>query len=137
MLHRKIDSLPRTSPAQRLRKHSDQRTVPDGLNVAVSPFAGCIDDCETAYETATRLADYLRYGGYNSAVIGAASAMQATPSLDVDNVEVMLRVFDREELALLPSVEFAAPLPQLELLRRGSDAKTSGLEWVGPDGAPG
>jgi hypothetical protein len=107
----------------------------DGLNVAVSPFAGSIDDCETAYENATRLADYLRYGGYNSAVVNAARVAQGPPaSLDVDNLEVIFRVFDRENLALLPALDFASPLPQLEQLRRGSDPRTSGLEWLGADG---
>ena len=32
---------------------------------------------------------------------------------------MLLRLFDREDLQLIPSVEFAAPLPELEALRRG------------------
>jgi hypothetical protein len=46
----------------------------------------------------------------------------------------MLRVFDREQLALVPAVQLAAPLPELERLRRGTEPQSSGLEWVGPDG---
>ena len=127
----------------------------DGNNDAPGSSAGCVDDCETAYQGATRLADYVRYSGYNSAIVnvnlsgtGRApmpavksayelpgnSNSAAEKSLDVDGVELMLRVFDREQIALLPAIEFAAPLPQLETLRRNSDPHTSGLEWVGPDG---
>ena len=51
-----------------------------------------------------------------------------------DGLEMMLRVFDREGLALVPSLQLAAPLPELEQLRRGADPQTSGLEWVGGDG---
>ena len=38
-----------------------------------------------------------------------------------DALELMLRVFDREGLALLPALQLASPLPELEKLRRGSD----------------
>jgi hypothetical protein len=109
--------------------------APDGLNFAASPFAGSIDDCETAYENATRLADYLRYAGYNSAVLNIATPPQgATAALDIDNLELTFRVFDREDLALLPAIDFASPLSELEELRRGSDPRKSGLEWIGVDG---
>jgi hypothetical protein len=97
-----------------------------------------IDDPETAYESATRLADYLKFGGYNSAIVSIDSNgmphSSAGSPLDVDGTELMLRVFDREGISLLPALDFSAPLPSLELQRRQSDAKTSGLEWVGRDG---
>jgi hypothetical protein len=112
-----------------------------------------VDDWQTFYESATRLADYLRYGGYNSAVISVAadgssiypsSKLAPTPLYNAslaqaddaqcDALELLLRVFDREGLALLPALQFATPLPELEALRRGSDPQTSGLEWVGPEG---
>ncbi len=95
------------------------------------------DDSETAYESATRLADYLRYSGYNSAIVGVKNErppVSVSKPLDVDGTELMLRVFDREDLAIMPAIEFAAPLPKLESLRRTNDPHTSGLEWVGRDG---
>jgi hypothetical protein len=111
------------------------RSIDSGVvNVAVDG----VDEPETAYESATRLADYLRYSGYNSAIVSINSngrTRTATPSpLDVDSTELMLRVFDREGIALLPALDFSAPLANLEALRRRGDAQVSGLEWVGRDG---
>ncbi len=118
-----------------------------------SPFDASGDDWQTHYQATTRLADYLHYAGYNSAVInvfGEAHSLYRSNLLlpkaendsnrpqpamfEADGLELMLRVFDREQLALVPSVRFAAPLPELEELRRGNDPQTSGLEWIGPDG---
>jgi hypothetical protein len=117
------------------------------------PAQGSGDDWQTIYESATRLAEYVRYGGYNSAVVSSiadgsasypTSLLMPTPrnsgggrSADDDPrdaLELMFRVFDREGLALLPAVQFASPLPELESLRRRSDPQLSGLEWIGPDG---
>ncbi len=99
------------------------------------------DDSQTLYESVTRLADYVQYGGYNSAVVGTKlSDVWATPGGQgatigtTDGLDLSLRVFDRERLTLLPAIEFAAPLSQLEELRRKSDPRVAGLEWVGPDG---
>ena len=99
------------------------------------------------------MADYLRYAGYNSAVINiqgdgnrflqaqsplsagtrATRALQGD-SLRADGLELLLRVFDRDGLTLVPAINLATPLPELERLRRASNPQTSGLEWVGPDG---
>ncbi len=112
----------------------------DPISAANGVVTNCVDDSQTAYETATRMADYLHYCGYNSVVVNLPideQSQSATPpsnSLDVDPFELMLRVFDREGISVLPAVDFAVPLPQLEALRRKSDAQTSGLEWVGGDG---
>jgi hypothetical protein len=97
------------------------------------------DDAEATYEGATRLVDYLRYSGYNSAIVSIRSNSfpanpVAAPALEIDRNEVMFRVFDREGVALLPAIDFATPLPKLEVARRTSDRQTSGLEWVGPSG---
>jgi len=111
------------------------------------------DDWQTIYESATRLSETVRYGGYNSAIVsiladGAtlypSEHFSDLPSHDTghaasdfpnrDCLELLLRVFDRDGLALVPALQFAAPLPELETLRRGSDPQTSGLEWVGPNG---
>lgn len=113
-------------------------------------------DWQSLYESGTRLADYLRYSGYNGAVVSAVadgrsiypSRMLLSPTWrdthcaaagvpeasTTDGFELTLRVFDRDQLALIPAMQFAAPLAELEPLRRGSDPQTSGLEWVGPDG---
>jgi hypothetical protein len=111
----------------------------DPASAANSSNADIADDSEAAYEGATRLVDYLRYSGYNSAIVNIPSnsvltSSAASSALDVDPMELMLRVFDREGVALLPAIDFATPLPKLETARRTSDRQISGLEWVGPNG---
>jgi hypothetical protein len=115
--------------------------------------AKTIDDWQTIYDSATRLSESVRYGGYNSAVVSVladGSAIYPSAHLpetsrynsgraardfpDRDGLELLLRVFDRDGLAFVPALQLAAPLPELEAVRRGSDPQTSGLEWVGPDG---
>ncbi|HEX2475592.1 MAG TPA: hypothetical protein VHK01_12645 [Lacipirellulaceae bacterium] len=129
---------------------SDKRPAASAFN---APFDASGDNWQTHYEAATRLADYLRYAGYNSAVLNVfgegrslyrsgqflsesaeALIQSRQAAFEADGLELLLRVFDREQLALVPAVRFAAPLPELEKLRRGSDPQSSGLEWIGPDG---
>ena len=43
-----------------------------------------------------------------------------------DVLEMLLRLFDREDLQLIPAVELAAPLPALEALRRRGPAGAAG-----------
>ena len=43
-----------------------------------------------------------------------------------DVLEMLLRLFDREDLRLIPMVEFAAPLPELEAIGRGRRARGRG-----------
>ena len=53
---------------------------------------------------------------------------------EVDKLDMTLSVFDRDRLTLIPAVEFATPLPQLEALRHAEDPRATGLVPVGPDG---
>jgi hypothetical protein len=125
----------------------------EGLDVAGGES---VDDWQTFYESATRLADYANYAGYNAAVVSVMAdgsavfpnrRLLSTPRHntgrivaaardlpEVDALELELRMFDRCGLALLPTLQFAAPLPELEALRRGSDPRTTGLELVGQAG---
>jgi hypothetical protein len=119
----------------------------------VSSEAKAFDDWQTFYESATRLSECVRHDGYNSAVVNVmadgsaiypSEYLSATPldnsgraTSDIpsrDPLDLLLGVFDRDGLALVPGLQLAAPLPELEALRRGSDPQTSGLEWVGPNG---
>jgi len=106
----------------------------------------------TLYESTTRLADYLRYGGFNSAVLATADGVPSRAGSELtdailgeanhasreisaqDEWELRFRVFDREGLALVPALRFSTPIPALERHRRAADPQTSGLEWIGPDG---
>jgi hypothetical protein len=121
------------------------------------PVSGqSVDDLHTHFDAVKRLSEYLPYAGYNGAVVNVfadggaiypSRLVLATPLYDTgrtigggrgapppDPLEMMLRVFDREGLALVPAIQLATPLAKLESLRRNSDPQSSGLEWVGADG---
>ncbi|MEN6458437.1 MAG: hypothetical protein ABFC63_05860 [Thermoguttaceae bacterium] len=63
-----------------------------------------------------------------------ATLSSAQDPVRKDVLELLLRLFDRENLQLIPMVEFATPLPALETLRRQTGAETDGIEWIGPEG---
>lgn len=117
---------------------------------------GVWDDWKTFHQGAVRLAQYLKYAGYNAAVVSVASEgsaiypsdlLRPSPKYDSgvflsagqdpvrkDVLELLFRVFDREGLKLVPAVHFATPLPELEQLKR--ESQPEGLEWIGGDGQP-
>jgi uncharacterized lipoprotein YddW (UPF0748 family) len=116
-----------------------------------------LQDWKTFHQAGTRLVNYLRYAGYNGLVLTVAAdgsaiypsaVLEPTPRYDTgvffssgqdpqqkDVLEMLLRLMDRENLQLIPSLEFATPLPALEALRRRGGAEAQGLEWIGADGA--
>ena len=116
----------------------------------------CLHDWRTFYEGGRRMVEYLRHAGYNGlmlAVLADGSAiypskrLQPTPRFDTgaffasaqdpvrkDVLEMLLRMFDAEGMRLVPTIEFAAPLPELEAIIRGGGPRSTGIEWVGPDG---
>lgn len=115
-----------------------------------------LDDWGTFYDGSSRLIEYLNYAGYNGLMLGVladgstiypSKLLQPTPRYDSgvyfasgqdpvrkDVVELLLRLFDREELQLIPMLEFAAPLPELEALRRAGGREAEGIEWIGAEG---
>ena len=154
---------PRTAPGERLvAAYIDRGGDASEILGAGTPlvaedsapsFLALEHDWQPHYEGATRLTDYLRYAGFNGAIVAALGdgrslypsrlllrgpaargGAASTERTEVDALELLLRVFDREQLALLPAVQFVAPLPELEQLRRGSHPRSSGLEWVRYDG---
>ncbi len=115
-----------------------------------------LDDWGTFHDGGVRLVEYLEHVGYNGlmmSVVADGSAiypskvLQPTPRYDTgvffdagndpvrkDILEMLLRMFDREGLRLIPMIEFAAPLPELEAVRRGSGTERPVIEWIGPEG---
>lgn len=115
-----------------------------------------LDDWVTFYEAGTRLVEHLRHVGYNGLMISVladgstiypSEILQPTPRYDTgvffasgqdplrkDVLEMLFRLFDRAGLRLIPAIEFAAPLPALESLRRQDAPAGEGIEWVGPEG---
>jgi hypothetical protein len=115
-----------------------------------------LDDWNTMYQGGTRLVKYLRYVGYDGLMLSAfadgstiypSRILEPTPRYDTgvffgtgqdplrkDALEMMLRLFDREGLVLIPALDFASPLPELEALLRQGGPAVVGIEWVGADG---
>jgi hypothetical protein len=51
----------------------------DPISTANGVVTNCVDDSQTAYETATRMADYVHYAGYNSAIVNLPLGDQVLP----------------------------------------------------------
>jgi len=113
-----------------------------------------LDDWVTFHTAARRLEQYLKAHGYNSLMLSVfadgssiypSRLLQPTPRYDTgahfatgqdpmrkDVLELLYRMFDREELALVPELQFSTPLPELERQIASGDAP--GIELVGRDG---
>ncbi len=116
-----------------------------------------LDDWNTFYSGALRLIEYLNHVGYSGlmlTVVADGSSLYPsqrivpTPRHDTgvffasgqdpvrkDVLELLFRLFDREGLALIPTVQFAAPLAELEEWRHETHELPAGLEWIGADGS--
>ncbi len=158
------EQLPRPQPAaggnQRLlAAYLDRPLLGENFsaNESLDAWSGrSLHDWWTFHESGTRLIDYLRYAGYNGLMLSVladgstiypSALLQGTPRYDTgaffasaqdpvrkDVLEMLLRLFDREGLQLIPTVEFAAPLPELESLLRAGGRDAEGIEWTGADG---
>jgi hypothetical protein len=127
-----------------------------GAGDALDPATNrTLDDWNTFFLGARRLIEELKYAGYNGAVISVAcegsalypsQLLEPTPKYDMglffasgqdplrkDVLEMLMRMFDREGLELVPAVQFATPLVELEQLR-AVEAEAIGLELTGADG---
>jgi hypothetical protein len=142
-----------------LAAYLDRPLIPENFsaNECLDPWSGrSLDDWWTFYEGGTRLIEYLRHAGYNGLMLGVvadgstiypSALLSPTPRYDTgaffttaqdpvrkDVLEMLLRMFDREGLQLIPSVEFAAPIPELEAIRRAGGPEAQGIEWISADG---
>jgi len=117
-----------------------------------------LDNWNTFYEGGTRLVGYLQHVGYNGLMLGVladgstiypSALLDPTPRYDTgiyftsaqdpvrkDVLEMLFRMFDREGMQLIPSLEFAAPLPELEIIRRLGGPEAEAIDWIGADGNP-
>jgi hypothetical protein len=116
-----------------------------------------LDDWNTFYLGARRMIEELKFAGYNGAVISVvcegsalypSQLLEPTPKYDMgqffatgqdplrkDVVEMLFRLFDREGLQLVPAVQFATPLVELE--QHAADPEEGlGLTLIGPEGKP-
>ena len=154
----KSSAMPNRMVATYLARPLASETFGASKTIVALPGGGSesLDDDQSFYDAATRLADYVRYGGYNTAVVSAMAegssifpCQQLLPTprydsgrrsrrlQDSDGLELALRIFDREKLTLVPAFEFATPLPHLEELRRASDPRRPASNWSGATAARG
>jgi len=129
-------------------------SAPDALD---PPTGRNLHDWMRFYTGGRRLIEYLKYAGYNGAVISVAREGGAIypsrllePNLRYDNgplfftgqdprrkdiLEMLFRMFDREGLTLVPAVQFATPLPALERQVAEQEDVANGIEMIEVDAA--
>ena len=112
----------------------------------------CMDDWVTFYEAGRRLIEYLQYAGYNAVVLSVlarggtiypSDLLNPTPRYDTgvffstgqdpvrkDVLEMLLRMFDRANIRLIPALQFSSPLPELEQKLRDGGEQATGIELI-------
>lgn len=140
-----------------LAAYCDRPLFPENFSAheTVDPVLGRrLDDWRTFYEGGTRLVEFMNFAGNNGLMITVladgstiypSELLEPTPQHDTgifystgqdprrkDALELLFRIFDREGLRLIPSLDFSAPLPALEALRR--EEGSAGITLVGADG---
>lgn len=150
----------KTSP-RLLAAFFDKPLFPENFQATQSGVVGTapLDDWVTFYDGGRRLTEYLRYAGYNAAILSVncegstlypSELMSPTPKYDSgimlgaatdphrkDVLEMLFRLFNREGMRLIPAVEFASLLPELERLRLDPDLTSrelAGVDLVRRDG---
>ncbi|HTQ38671.1 MAG TPA: hypothetical protein VMJ32_06570 [Pirellulales bacterium] len=127
--------------------------APESLDVASGRSLG---DWQTFYDGAVRLAEYMNYiglGGQMLTVMAEGSTIYPSTLIEPttrfdkgaffetaqdparkDALELIFRIFDREGLKLIPNLQFAAPLPELENRLRGGGTDAVGIQLIGSEG---
>jgi hypothetical protein len=152
---------PGTGPRRTLAAYYDKPLIAENFSApeAVDPVSRRgLDDWVTFALAGQRLVETLEHHGYSTLVLTAACEGSAiypsdlltpTPKYDSgvffdsgqdpvrkDVLELLFRLCDRNGIVLVPAVQFASPLPQLEALRQKGGAEAAGIEPIGPDGRP-
>jgi hypothetical protein len=132
---------------------SENFSAPESLDMA---SRRSLDDWNTMYHGGTHLTHYLKYVGYGGLMMSVyaegstiypSDLLEPTPRYDTgvffgtaqdplrkDALELLFRLFDRQNLTLIPALHFASPLPELEALKHAGGDAAIGLEWIGADG---
>ena len=122
------------------------------------PSQRSLDDWNTFYQGGSRLVEYLGHVGYNGLMLSVladgstiypSDILQPTPKYDTgvflasgqdplrkDVLEMLLRMFDRNDLRLIPTLQFSTPLPELEARLRQRRFGHDGIELIGGNGRP-
>lgn len=129
-------------------------SAPESLDASLGQT---VDDWQTFYQAGTRLVDYLQFAGQNGLMVSVladgstiypSKLLAPSPRYDTgligtqgrdpvrkDVLEFLFRLFDREQLSLVPTLHFDSPLPELEAALRNNQTGSVGITWVGSDGA--
>jgi hypothetical protein len=152
--------IPTTGAGGRtLAAYLDKPLVAENFSAdeAVDPATGrSFDDWRTFFLAGERMVSALEYAGFNAVVLNVASEgstlypsklLDPTPKHDTgiffesgqdpvrkDVLELLLRLCDRAGIRVLPAVQFATPLPELEAIRLAGGTDAIGIEPLGPDG---
>ena len=146
-------------PQRLIAAYMDRPLLPENFSAGESLDAWShrsLDDWKTFYEASTRLVEYMKHVGLGGLMMNVAAdgssiypsqTLQPTPRYDKgdlfatgqdpirkDVLELLFRLFDREGLTLIPAVDFSAPLPELEAIKRLGGQESIGIEWIGPAG---
>ncbi|MDZ4818888.1 MAG: family 10 glycosylhydrolase [Planctomycetota bacterium] len=128
-------------------------------NETLDPWSGrSLEEWQSFYEGGTRLVEYLNHAGFNGLMMSVladgstiypSQLLDSTPRYDTgifldsgqdpyrkDGLEMLLRLFDREKLQLIPALQFSTPLPQLEEKLRQKNRAFDGIELIGAEGLP-
>ena len=128
-----------------------------GASKLLDPSSGLsVQSWSTFLDGANRLAQHVRRNGFNAVVLSVAAngsslypsdLLNPSPRYDTgllaengqdplrkDVIELLLRVFDREGLRVIPMLQLSTPLPRLELARRNSETQRDGIAWIGAEG---
>lgn len=149
-----------TPPERLLAAYYDRPLFPENFSATdeIDAWSGrSLDDWQTFYQGGSRLVEYLNHVGYNGLMLSVLAdgssiypspLVEPTPRYDTgvffasgqdpvrkDVLELLLRLFDREGLKLIPAIDFSAPLPALEQIRRGGGPAANGLEPAMVDGS--
>ncbi len=152
--------LPPPGTGRTFAAYLDKALWPENFSAteAVDASRQPLDDWLTFWQATRRMVETLRYTGYNALVVNVAAEgttlypsqrWQPTPKADMgtffesgqdplrkDVLEVLFRLCDRAGVRVIPTVQFATPLPELEILRHAADDSAVGIEPIGADGRP-
>lgn len=117
-----------------------------------------MDDWITFFQGGYRLTEYLHHVGLGGLMVSVLSegssiypsaVLQPTPRYDTgaffnsgqdpvrkDVLEMLFRLFDREQLELIPALNFNTPIPELETLVRSQAPEAEGIRWIDSAGLP-
>ncbi|MDR1963658.1 MAG: hypothetical protein LBQ50_07760, partial [Planctomycetaceae bacterium] len=112
-------------------------------SVEIQPNASTVTDWQISYESSIRMIDSLRRCGYDGAMVNVASnESMLYPSEKLgtttlkDSLELLLRLFDREQLTLIPTLDFNFLIPELEKIVQANPVLADELLWSQSNGEP-